>query len=339
MPPLETPLQQPWELHIIKTAVQQGDLMADEGLAIAMVSLREVLFAIISSSEISWNWQSQTPVISASELGLNLDQDKVEAILDETIRLHRQWTSLGLDLNHVNNAPVLQDRPKESTHKLSSFSSVHELLKGTHSFWDLALISPMPLAVTTRLLHHFLQQGILLFQFLPDLMPPAYLLKHLNTSPVLVAPEAPLIACIDDSPQVCHLMEMIVTGAGYRFLGITDSLKALPELMEKKPQFIFLDLVMPVVGGYELCKQLRRVKAFELTPITILTGRNGMIPRLKSNMVGATHFVNKPLDPDLLLALLNQHFGEAQGEVSALTEMAVETAIEVERVSSQTHVA
>lgn len=335
----QAPLQQPWELHILKTAIQQDDLMIDEGLAIAMVSLREVLFAIISSPEISWNWQSTTPLNSASDLGLRLDHDKVEAILDETIRLHRQWTSLGLDLHHVNSAPVIQEKPNEPLHKLSSFSSVHELLTGKHSFWDLALISPMPLAVTTRLLHHFSQQGILSFQFLPDLAPPTYLLNHLKAPPVLVESEAPLIACIDDSLQVCHLMEIIVTGAGYRFLGITDSLQALPELMEKKPQFIFLDLVMPVVGGYELCKQLRRVKAFELTPITILTSRSGMIPRLKSNMVGATHFINKPFDPDFLLALLNQYFEDNQGEVSALTEMAVETAIDAERVSSQTHVA
>jgi DNA-binding response OmpR family regulator len=64
-----------------------------------------------------------------------------------------------------------------------------------------------------------------------------------------------------------------------------------------------------------------------------------MIPRLKSNMVGATHFINKPFDPDFLLALLNQYFEDNQGEVSALTEMAVETAIDAERVSSQTHVA
>ncbi|TAF52683.1 MAG: response regulator, partial [Oscillatoriales cyanobacterium] len=127
-------------------------------------------------------------------------------------------------------------------------------------------------------------------------------------SPMTVQSYAPLVACIDDSVEICHQMQHLVTEAGYRCLTITDPLQAVSQLIEHQPQFILLDLVMPVIGGYELCKQLRRVKMFETIPIVVLTSRSDTIARLRSTMVGATGFLSKPLNPETVLGLLDHHF-------------------------------
>jgi chemotaxis family two-component system response regulator PixG len=103
----------------------------------------------------------------------------------------------------------------------------------------------------------------------------------------------PLIACVDDSNQVCATIEQIVTVFGFGFLGIRDSINVLPLLVEMRPEMIILDLVMPIVGGYELCTQIRRIPEFKDTPILILTSNDTLFDRLRSKFVGATAFISK----------------------------------------------
>ncbi|NEO27500.1 MAG: response regulator [Kamptonema sp. SIO4C4] len=106
----------------------------------------------------------------------------------------------------------------------------------------------------------------------------------------------PLVACIEDDAGVQQQLEQIFTSQGYRFLAISDPVKALPLLLQHKPAFIFLDLVMPIANGYEICAQIRRVKEFQKTPIAILTSSDGLVDRVRAKMSGATTFLAKPID-------------------------------------------
>ncbi|NJM57480.1 MAG: response regulator [Synechococcales cyanobacterium RU_4_20] len=81
----------------------------------------------------------------------------------------------------------------------------------------------------------------------------------------------PLVLCVDDNEKICQQLGEVIESAGYRYLGLQDSVKALQMAIEQKPSLIFVDLVMPVIGGYELCSQLRRISAFKETPLVILT--------------------------------------------------------------------
>ncbi|NJR70594.1 MAG: response regulator [Synechococcales cyanobacterium CRU_2_2] len=121
------------------------------------------------------------------------------------------------------------------------------------------------------------------------------------------SPESPLVMCIDDSPQICYIMEQMLTQAGYRVVCIQESVEAVSSILRRKPAFIFLDLVMPVASGYELCKQIRRVSAFKDIPIVILTGNDGVIDRVRAKMVGATDFVGKPVKADKIIPLLDKY--------------------------------
>lgn len=113
--------------------------------------------------------------------------------------------------------------------------------------------------------------------------------------------------CIDDNPKVCEMLEKILTSAGYRYVGVQDSLQALPVLLERKPDFIFLDLVMPVASGYEVCAQIRRISSFKDIPVVILTGNDGIIDRIRSKASGSTDFISKPLDVAKVLATLRHY--------------------------------
>ena len=327
---LSPSLKQPWEYHLLATAVYCDRLTVEEGKAIAIIGLREILFAICRCEEMTWGWDATPPIEHAYPLDFWLSATELEEVLRDTARLYKQWRTLGLDPRYADYSPILTeaDQTVVFSKKSSVFSGMHQLLDGQHTFWDLTIATPSPLSITTRILHHFVQQGVVVFREVPDLPPPAYLAQTDQPKSSPPTPTAPLIACIDDCEQVCKLMERILTRAGYRFLGIRDPLQALPTLLEAKPDFIFLDLIMPVVNGYELCKQLRRVGQFHDTPITMLTGQDGLLDRVRANLVGATDFMSKPINPEAILDLVHSYL---QPHQTTLPLVAVETALEEER--------
>jgi two-component system, chemotaxis family, response regulator PixG len=83
--------------------------------------------------------------------------------------------------------------------------------------------------------------------------------------------------------------------------------KALVQLLEHKPDLIFLDLVMPIANGYEICAQIRRVSAFKETPVIILTSNDGIVDRVRAKMVGSSGFLAKPIEQDRVLSVLQKY--------------------------------
>ena len=123
--------------------------------------------------------------------------------------------------------------------------------------------------------------------------------------------DGPLIACVDDSPLICYVMETIIKKASYRFVGVSDSLQAVSILSACKPDLIFLDLVMPNASGYEICRQLRQLSCFLQTPIVILTGNDGIIDRVRAKIVGSSDFLSKPVNAESVLGVIRKHIKRA----------------------------
>ncbi len=103
------------------------------------------------------------------------------------------------------------------------------------------------------------------------------------------------------------MLEQIMIPNGFRFIKIQDAVQALPILIEHKPDLIFLDLVMPVASGYEICAQLRRISLFANTPVIILTGSDGLLDRVRAKVVGSTDFITKPVAVDKVMAVVRKY--------------------------------
>ena len=112
------------------------------------------------------------------------------------------------------------------------------------------------------------------------------------------------VVYINDSPADSQAMANIVEGAGYTYVNISDSLQALSQLIDLKPQLIFLELVLPVANGYELCAQIRRIPLFKLIPIIIVTTNWKVADRVRAKMVGASDLLNKPIKAQPVLKAL-----------------------------------
>ena len=118
---------------------------------------------------------------------------------------------------------------------------------------------------------------------------------------------APRIIYIDDSPADSRAMCEIVESLGYQYTNIPDPLQALPMLIEFKPKLIFLDLVMPIANGYEVCAQIRRISTLKEIPVIIVTSNDGIADRVRARLVGASGFLGKPIQHKKVAKVLKKH--------------------------------
>jgi CheY-like chemotaxis protein len=115
------------------------------------------------------------------------------------------------------------------------------------------------------------------------------------------------IFCIDDSPSVLNAIKNFLDEQMFSVVGVTDSLKALMEILRTKPDLILLDITMPNLDGYELCSLLRKHSQFKNTPVIMVTGKTGLIDRAKAKMVKASGYLTKPFNQGDLLKIIFQH--------------------------------
>lgn len=124
--------------------------------------------------------------------------------------------------------------------------------------------------------------------------------------PTLPEPEiAPIerarIVCIDDSKTIQKQVKGILEMSGFEVLGITEPAQALSSLVRLKPAAILMDVNMPDIDGYELCSMLRQSRQLREIPIIMLTGRDGILDRIRAKTLGVNYYLTKPFNPDRLI--------------------------------------
>lgn len=122
--------------------------------------------------------------------------------------------------------------------------------------------------------------------------------------------DRPVIACIDDSLVLQRNVATILEAGGYRTISITEPAKALTALVRYKPALILMDVDMPDINGYELCRMLHQASRLKNIPIVMLTGREAMIDKLRARMAGAKGFITKPFKPIQLLSIVEKKLSD-----------------------------
>ena len=300
-----------WEYHILRKAVSQGRLNVAQAKAVMGYSTLEVLFSLFGDREASNLWKPSTlhpDRVSSTKLHLSIE---VEKVLDKSEKLWSQWQGMGLSYLCPDLAPILK-QPGELPARVKTEQSqtLTAFFNGQSPIWDIALEMKQSLTTLCRSLHHFLKQGIIELQPLPDLLPPIESSVGVKRKPRVKSSakrSKPLIACIDDSPLVGSALEQILVPAGYRVIKIQDPMLGVAILAEQKPDLILLDVVMPHATGYTLCSFLRQTSLFGSTPIIMLTSRDYLIDRTKAKLAGASDFLTKPTDSTKILQMIEKY--------------------------------
>jgi putative two-component system response regulator len=110
------------------------------------------------------------------------------------------------------------------------------------------------------------------------------------------------ILVVEDQAVIVDLLKQLLSAQGYAVACAADGLEALQHVALQPPDLIFLDLNMPRLSGYEVCRRIKGNPATRLIPVVIVTGEDRFEARLKVWDMGADEFISKPIQNVELLA-------------------------------------
>jgi DNA-binding response OmpR family regulator len=124
-----------------------------------------------------------------------------------------------------------------------------------------------------------------------------------------------LILLVDDEPSITQLARMYLERDGYRILETADGESALEEAAKQKPALIVLDVMLPKVDGFDVCRRLR--SAGDEVPIIMLTARDEDIDKILGLELGADDYLTKPFNPRELTARVKAILRRSEPKKSA----------------------
>jgi CheY-like chemotaxis protein len=127
-------------------------------------------------------------------------------------------------------------------------------------------------------------------------------------------PETPTrkILIVDDEAHIRTLLEQTLEDLedeGVELLTATDGAAGLALVEAERPDLVFLDVMMPTMNGYEVCRAVRSDLGLTDVTIVLLTAKGQEADRRRAVEVGADEFLTKPFDPDELLDLARSRLG------------------------------
>jgi two-component system sensor histidine kinase ChiS len=115
------------------------------------------------------------------------------------------------------------------------------------------------------------------------------------------------ILLVDDNPTNLQLLFETLDGRGYKLLIAKDGKTALSIVRKACPNLILLDIMMPEIDGYEVCRQLKADPATEEIPVIFLSALTDTKDKVQGLDLGAVDYVTKPFQPDEVIARVHTH--------------------------------
>jgi len=142
----------------------------------------------------------------------------------------------------------------------------------------------------------------------------------------------PRILVVDDEPPIREILKFQLENAGFEVACAEDGAEGLQMVEERPPDLVLLDLMIPQMDGYEVCRRLKRDYSTRHIPVIILTARGELDEKLKGLESGANDYVTKPFSvPELLIRVKNVlSYSQSQREANPLTGLPGNVSIERE---------
>lgn len=118
------------------------------------------------------------------------------------------------------------------------------------------------------------------------------------------------ILLVDDSPTVLLMERLLLQDGPYELVIATSGAEALSRALTERPELILMDVVMPGMDGFEVCRLLRAQEATRTTPIILVTTRGGLEYIEKGYESGCSDYVTKPFDGNELRAKIQSFLGQ-----------------------------
>ena len=117
------------------------------------------------------------------------------------------------------------------------------------------------------------------------------------------------ILVVDDEVYILHILEFSLGAEGFEVITANSGELAIEKAKEQNPDLIVLDIMMPVLDGYETCRRIKRDSVTKHIPVVLLTAKGREVDKRLGFEVGAVDYVVKPFSPSRLIERITEIIG------------------------------
>lgn len=125
--------------------------------------------------------------------------------------------------------------------------------------------------------------------------------------------QAKTILVVDDSPTVRKLIAGKLAKCGHDVFCVSDGVEAMERLNTIVPDLILLDITMPRMDGYQVCRLIRNNRATQNVPVVMISGKDGFFDKVRGRMAGTSGYITKPFGPETLMKAVETYLNDAAG--------------------------
>src|SRR5687767_8187705 len=115
------------------------------------------------------------------------------------------------------------------------------------------------------------------------------------------------IVVVDDTPENLHLLADMLSAQGYRIRLAPNGERALATVQKEKPDLILLDIIMPEMDGFDVCRHLKSDERFADIPVIFISALNEAFDKVTAFSIGAVDYITKPFQIEEVLARVQTH--------------------------------
>ena len=114
------------------------------------------------------------------------------------------------------------------------------------------------------------------------------------------------ILIVEDEESLLKLESILLTSRGYEVKGVTDGQAALDAVASSKPDLVLLDIMLPVIDGFEVCRQIKSSEATRHIPVIMLTAKKSREDMARGEEVGADWYITKPFKSAMVIETIQR---------------------------------
>ncbi len=121
------------------------------------------------------------------------------------------------------------------------------------------------------------------------------------------------VLLVDDDPVIVRLLEVNFRLEGFEVHTALGGEEALAKAVAQPPEVVVLDVMMPGLDGWEVCRRLRETPGLAGVPVVLLSARAQDADGPRGRALGVVEYVTKPFDPQTLVSAVRRHLGPDEG--------------------------
>jgi len=118
------------------------------------------------------------------------------------------------------------------------------------------------------------------------------------------------ILVVEDEESLLKLESILLTSKGYEVRGVANGQEALDAIAEDPPDLVLLDIMLPKIDGFEVCRQIKEKEPTKHIPVIMLTAKKSREDMARGEKVGADWYITKPFKSAMVIETIQRFLGE-----------------------------